>query len=163
MEHCWTKGKYPSLPILPKAPFGSRGGTVVDDGSHNTTPFGSMHCCGWGWKERERWVNCASPERWRESCTVECECQVIHTNLQCCPCFCAGIKKNSGPACMPHESMRFLTWLRNRLTMWKFERSSMKWVRGRCGTWFLYKTMKLLPPFTDKRSIECVVGEIRKS
>jgi len=29
-----------------KASFGSRGATIVDDGSHNSTLFGSMHACG---------------------------------------------------------------------------------------------------------------------
>jgi len=72
-----------------KGLFASRGGTVVDDGSHNTTPFGSMYCCGWGWKERERGVNFGSPQRWRESWAEESECHIIHSKLLRCPCFCA--------------------------------------------------------------------------
>jgi len=39
-----------------KAPFGSRGGIVVDDGSHNTTPFGSMHKGEGGRKEKVEWI-----------------------------------------------------------------------------------------------------------
>ena len=51
-------------------------------------PFGSMHGCGWVWKEGESWVNSPSAQRWRESCTVEWECQVIRRKLQSCPYFC---------------------------------------------------------------------------
>ena len=57
-------------------------GCLGDDGSHNSTPFGSMHACGWVWKERSIWVKCLSAQRWRESCTVEWECQVIPSKLQ---------------------------------------------------------------------------------
>ena len=139
---------------IAKAPFGSRGGTVVDDGSHNTTPFGSMHCCGWGWKESGSWVNSASPQRWRESCTVEWECQVIHMNLQCCPCFCDGIKKNCGlHAChmKPWDS-----WLGSGIVwpcvkLWKVSECNGwgRWVWNETG--YITRSMKVVPPFTEKQ------------
>ena len=137
--------------ILFQGLFASKGGTVVDDGSHNTNPFGSMYCCGWGWKEREREVNFGSPLRWRESWAEESECHVIHKKLCWCPCFCAE-QCPCMHATWKHQIPDLALESFDRVKVWKLSECS-GW--GRCGMklvkCYIKRCMKLIPPFTDKQ------------
>jgi len=130
--------------------FASRGGPVVDDGSHNTTPFGSMNCCGWGWKEREMRVNFGSLQRWRESLAEERECHVIHSKLLWCPCFCVE-QCPCMHATWKHQIPNLAQESFDRVKVWKVSECSGwgRWVWNEAG--YIKRNMKVVPPFTKKQ------------
>ena len=67
--------------------FGSRGGTVVEDGCWVSLPFGSMVACGWGRRWWESGGASGSCEEWRERREYWRENHVTHEKLPCYPSY----------------------------------------------------------------------------